>query len=63
MMGSTILGRAPFPTPPKANGATPPIAHGRRSLKRSWKLEAESGNRAEFRTVRGEMMLQEWTKR
>ena len=51
--------------------SVPDAAEGERrsNAYRAWaqksdaQLEAEAGNRAEFRTVRGEMMLQEWTKR
>lgn len=51
--------------------SVPDAAEGERRNKayREWsekteaQLQAESGNRAEFRTVRGTMMLQEWMPR
>lgn len=51
--------------------SVPDAAEGERrgEVYRAWakktdaQLAAEAGNRAEFRTIRGEMMLQEWTKR
>lgn len=49
--------------PDAAEGERRSAAYRAWAKKTETQLAAENGNRAEFRTVRGSMMLQEWTKR
>ena len=51
------------PVPDAAEGERRYAAYREWRKKTEVKLQEESGNRAEIRTQRGSMMLQEWTKR